>query len=305
MFAGDERVAMPLAVAIRTTLERLSRTAGPRLYVLDGGISRASLGKLHNAAEGGRSDLVVLRVPHRRLDGLQRSARFTPTTFARLLIAELLPAAVARAVYLDADILVRRDLSPLLSVDLHGAPIGAVRDFLPQSTPHFNSGVMVMDLPQWRRHHLGARVIEQHISDPLGITDQEALNALITNWHELDYQWNVQHGNLFFAGMHGLAPRPEGDAFTDELITRRWQLYRRAAVLHFVGGVKPWQPLCPLPGTTAWTLALMRTGFLAPSEALRLLWRSSQARCRYAIGTARRGRPRSRSSPTLLGEFPR
>ncbi len=174
----------------------------------------------------------------------------------------------------------------LSSVNLNGMAIGAVRDFLVHPAPYFNSGVMVMDLAQWRNQSLGTRVLDHHVGDPQGVTDQEALNA-VAPWHELDYCWNVQHGNLFFAGMHGFVPRPERDAFTDALIARRWDLYKTAAVLHFVGNVKPWQRLCPLPGTTAWIRTLVRTGWLTSQEVPQWLARYPTSRSRYALGTVR------------------
>jgi lipopolysaccharide biosynthesis glycosyltransferase len=289
VFAGDEGAAMPLAVAARSTVEKLSSAAQPALYMLDVGLSEQSRAKVTLTIKRARPDLEPrwLRVPQDRIAGLPHFPRLSTATHARLLISELLPSFVRRVVYLDADLLVRCDVSPLLGLDLEGSALAAVRDFLERPTRYFNAGVMAVDLERWRREAVGRRALAFAVSDPSVLNDQDALNVVVPNWRELDYRWNVQVGNLFFDGFRGLAPRPARGEFTDRLLARRWRLYRTAAVLHFVAGVKPWQRPCPLPGTTAWVMALIRTRWLSPREATIWVTRYALARTRYAIGTAR------------------
>jgi hypothetical protein len=109
-------------------------------------------------------------------------------------------------------VFIRRDLTPLLTTDLDGAPLGAVRDYAidttahpwaqieggTQARPYLNAGVLVIDVPLWRRTGLGDRAlryVEDHGESP-SWDDQRALNAVIDRWHELDPIWNVQLLNL-------------------------------------------------------------------------------------------------------------
>src|SRR5690606_473341 len=101
-------------------------------------------------------------------DGLRASAQWPRVVYARLLLAELLPVAVERVLYLDCDMLVRRPLEEVFDTDLEGKPIGAVLDTLHPfimgrkdmrenpdifdlAEPYFNSGLMLVDMGGWRR----------------------------------------------------------------------------------------------------------------------------------------------------------
>jgi lipopolysaccharide biosynthesis glycosyltransferase len=288
VFAADERGALPLAVAIFSALGRLSPTIKPEVCLLDNGLSDLSRRRLIRAAKAARRDAAVrvAAVAAERLPDFTINPRISVATYARLLLSEFLPHDVRRAVYLDADVLVRGDLAYLFEVDLAGAPVGAVRDFLERPSRFFNAGVLAIDVERWRTDALGEKALERVARD--GLDDQSALNAVTPGWLELDYRWNVQHGNLFFEGMHGLAERPPVTDFTDMLYRQRWDLYRNAAVLHFVGGVKPWGRLCPLPGTTAWVATFLRTRWNPPHRALICCARYAFSRSRYWVGTMRR-----------------
>lgn len=293
VFSGDEGVALPLAVSMHSALANLGPGAAPELFVLDCGISEATGERLLEIVRRARPATVVQWVPvsPERFEELMAGGRIaaasfgriSAATYARLLLSDLLPARVGRVVYLDADILVRGDLGELIGADLNGAPIGAVRDFLEDTT--FNAGVLVIDMEQWRAGQIGERALRRAVEERE--IDQHALNAVVPTWHELAPYWNVQNGNLFFEGLHGLAPPRTGGAMSQEFQERRWELIRKAEVVHFLGGVKPWNRLCPLPGTTRWVREMVRTRWYSPGATLVWLGRYGFARARYWLGTVR------------------
>jgi lipopolysaccharide biosynthesis glycosyltransferase len=287
VFATDEDFALALAVAIRSTLAHLAPTVTPEIYIFDSNISAASRTRLEKivAAAGRHGDLRWITISPQRVEHLSNPyERITVATYSRLLIPELVARHVRRVVYLDVDVLVRQDLSPLFAIDLGGAPVGAVRDFV-EHRHLFNAGVLVIDVERWRSDGLAERALQ--LAAETGESDQEALNTVVQSWCELEYKWNVQHGNLFFAGLHGLAERPPATDVIERLYVQRWQLYRNAAILHFVGGVKPWERPCPLPGTTAWVRTMIRTRWYPPGEMARWVFRYVGSRIRYWLGTMR------------------
>lgn len=82
----------------------------------------------------------------------------TAASFLRILFPELLADKdITRAVYIDSDMLCRRDLTDLLSMDLKGQPLGMVRDSIyiafsdyrtvPWRKSDTNSGLILMDIP--------------------------------------------------------------------------------------------------------------------------------------------------------------
>lgn len=276
VLAGDENFAQGLAVSLHSALVSLSSSFRMPILVLDCGLSTASRSRLRRvAARAGRAhDLELIRLASERLQPLPVHSRFTSANYARLLIPELAPERVRRAIYLDADLLVRHDLSPLFSTELGGAVLGAVRDasigttshlplarhLLAEPRPYFNSGVLVVDLPGWRSAGLTDRAFSYAESGhpSLPFLDQDALNAVVGDWRELDPHWNLQLWSISFAKSRLL-----NDAATYRRDRRR---FRTAGVLHFTGP-KPWSHTCETPGTMLWVRTLLRSGWYTPREA--------------------------------------
>ena len=302
VFAGDDFYAMALAVAMHSTLTKLESIAD--VYVLDNDLSESFRRRLLKVIRlaGSMHEVRWIRAPKERLGQVAAGSHLTPSTYSRLLIPELLPTHVRRAVYLDADVLVRSDVSRLFKVDLGGSPIGTVRDFLITSTahqasgvrdrtharPYFNAGVLVIDVAKWRSSRVAERALEYAASgDSLLWADQDALNAVVQDWCELDFHWNVQPsaGDLFAAERQ---PTPEAQPrLHHEGGELDHSVYRAARILHFAGPVKPWQYRCTTPGTTSWVRALVRTRWYTPGEVLLWLLRWYGARARYRAGMKR------------------
>jgi lipopolysaccharide biosynthesis glycosyltransferase len=297
VFASDENHARALAVAVHSALDHLPRRESPELYILDNGIADASRDRLVRLANAAGAALRWVEVPEARLSHLESvlprpsqpnsAHHITRATWARLLIPELLPGYVSRAVYLDNDVLVRRDLSPLFELDLDGASLAAVGDFAVASEPHplwgecaepyFNSGVLVIDVQRWRSAALASRALAQAAAQepPFPFADQDALNVVVDDWCELSPEWNVQQGFLW---------RP---ALTESLSQQRETLYDRAGILHFTGASKPWHPDSTTPGTTAWARELVRSGWYTRVESAG--WLAAWLSRRLVGATARRG----------------
>jgi len=173
----------------------------------------------------------------------------TRASFLRFLAPQLLPDA-SRAVYLDGDVVVRRDPRALHDADLNGRTLGAVRSrvtpFFASSggvqrwqelgvasnSPYFNAGVLVIDLDRWRKLGITDRAtnfLAAHGTNTL-IADQEALNvAAVDDWTHLDLTWNyVTHIADNFLQQPDLEPSDPH-------------------IIHYAGRAKPWvagrQPL--------------------------------------------------------------
>lgn len=52
-----------------------------------------------------------------------------PVVYARYLIPRLLPENIKRAIYMDQDMIVQKDIGELWSTDLEGYPVAAAREF--------------------------------------------------------------------------------------------------------------------------------------------------------------------------------
>jgi lipopolysaccharide biosynthesis glycosyltransferase len=129
---------------------------------------------------------------------------FSRAAHLRLFLDEIL-ADFDRAVYLDSDISLLTDVSPLLALEPKAAPIIAVhdiplmiegkyRDRLRISAPYFNSGVMVLDLRAIRAERIFAQALQYALDHPerCEFVDQDPLNAVLDGrWQVLDWRWNA------------------------------------------------------------------------------------------------------------------
>jgi lipopolysaccharide biosynthesis glycosyltransferase len=169
--------------------------------------------------------------------GVLQGARFrnwpSMAIYFRLLAPILLPKDITRVIYLDSDLIVRKSLSELWSVDCGKRGIVAVHDagmttharrLGIQEDEYFNSGVMLIDLEIWRNDKIHEQVIRFIIENPEKIEypDQDGLNAVIHgDWVRVSYTWNAQHKPKLGEANRLIMADPH--------------------IVHFSGiGVKPW-----------------------------------------------------------------
>lgn len=296
---GSDTFVRGVAVTTHSALTRLSSDCNADVYLLDNGISqdsRARLARVLDSALAGRR-LHWVPVDRSRFAHLPVVPELPAIVYSRLLIPELLPETVERVVYLDGDTLVRHDLSPLFELPLDGALTAAVRDYMIDRTdhvwsgirgpeadrPYLNAGVLVMDVPGWRRERLGERAVEYVKSEgALRWQDQDAINAVIGDWHELEPGWNVQLGSLRRPDLTYFARDADGGRGAIERLTAT------GAVLHFAGAAKPWNPRASVACGHSWIIHLIRAGWYDDHEAAG--WLSSWLTRHAAAGIGAYGR---------------
>ena len=168
---------------------------------------------------------------------LPTSARFSDAVYLRMLLPRLLGNDYQRLLYIDCDtMIVGSELSKVFTLDLHGAPVGAVMDSLKmkhpkrptfdqkavgQDGPYFNSGVLLLDCAKYEEDGIAQaclREARKHGPDKVYF-DQTILNlALEGRWTALDMAWNWQWSVV----------RPMFEIWVD------------TQIVHFISAHKPW-----------------------------------------------------------------
>lgn len=252
MFAVTSSWLIPLAVAIRSLCVHSDPRRNYELYIVHHGLEEEQMKELGKAVSGyPRVSLEFCRLPERLLRILQHRdcGRFSPLTYGRLLAAALFPRH-DRVVYLDVDVLLNGDVAELYDADLHGAPIGAVRDCavlqsistgrLPDHLEYIsgmgvtnprlycNTGVMVMDLVQMREQETEdrlLRLLEAH-PDSFPYVDQDIINIVFHGRiAPLPLRWNYHFQfELHHAGMADLISGTEFEEAPALFESRSWKL---------------------------------------------------------------------------------
>lgn len=193
-------------------------------------------------------------VPEEIFDGMPLHGHISKMTYARLALADRRVCDVEKAMYLDADLLIRKSLRELFEWSpLPRFPVAAVRELgtpflssaggvfnwselgLSGQEPYFNAGVLLLDMPKVRQQGVfeAARVYLAQHGLRVASWDQGGLNAILAGrWQPLPqrFNWTTSANNRKI--------RVSAKSFAEEAIG----VPKDAAIAHFTGGgfCKPW-----------------------------------------------------------------
>ncbi|MEV4413037.1 glycosyltransferase family 8 protein [Catellatospora sp. NPDC049609] len=242
-FAFDEAYAEHVQIAVESVLDSHPGPHEPTFWLLTtAAVAKEREPSLRRQLAGrARLRLLTTGDEFRALPVVDEEwlAYVSAGMYLRLLLPDLVGPEVSRLLYLDVDVQVCGDLSPLWQVALGEAPLAAVRDAFTATfathggvpgagpehdpaAPYFNSGVLLMNLPVWRRERITARCLAYLAAHAgrLRFPDQDALNLVAYGqWLRLPHRWN---------NMRSFALEESADTGHD---TR---------IMHFAGPRKPW-----------------------------------------------------------------
>lgn len=298
--AGAPPVAVMFAITsawtlcLAVTLHSLARHSNPErsyeLWVVHDGLEEEHMQGLRNAVSGYSNVVLRFMTIPGKLEQMLHDRdvqRFSTLAYARLLAPSLF-SRHSRIVYLDADTVLYADAAELYDSDLHGAPLGAVRDTAVLSSlvagyprrqlrklqplglhdpfHYFNSGVLVLDLDRMREEDAEMRLIRfiEERNEALDHPDQDALNIVFHRQiFPLPIEWNYHFQfELEKEGLQEATANTEFAGVSDMHAARSWKLF------HMIGAKKPW--LFPekseeyIMSASVWWKPAMETAALQP-----------------------------------------
>ena len=220
-------------------VQYFSRTTDSTFHILCNSESKSVIQE--ELKKSGKFNCKIYEINEMDLAEFPVSGHVTVATYYRLLIGELLPVEITRAIYLDLDILVQDDLYKLWKLNIPETKvIAAVKndDFESninrlalKENMYFNAGVMLIDLEKWRSLDVYNKSLDVVKKNQISVVwwDQDILNYLFDGKvMELHKSWNYQL--LIFRGQNWLK-----------------YLLDRPSIIHFTGGGtknKPWFNSC-------------------------------------------------------------
>jgi lipopolysaccharide biosynthesis glycosyltransferase len=270
----DDNYGMPLAVTLFSLIDHLPKGAKITIFLLSLGIEAETAERIRKVMLGPGVDveLCVIHVHEDRLQSLSLCGHLSPATYLRFFLPELLPTNCDRVIYLDSDLVVLDDITPLWSkpigdnlllaaADEHEKKVSGTLGLanwrelgIPEDAEYFNAGVLVINLNLWRETGLAARLIAyaaEH-NEILKYSDQDCFVAICYDSRgSLEQKWN---------------------RFSTQM--KAVQKSERPAIVHFVTSQKPWTPGYRVNGRGYWFDALKRSGWFSSIGYLRwrLLW---------------------------------
>ncbi|MGH1486223.1 MAG: glycosyltransferase family 8 protein [Cellvibrionaceae bacterium] len=249
--SSDDNYAAPLDIMFISLLENTSAPERIHFFVIDGGITENRKTLLQKDVEERKSRVTFLNVNDNIYANFPTRAHISAPAYYRISIPELFSETVNRVIYLDCDLIIKQDIQNLWDIDTKNHPIAAVENVssstykaskLKQSD-YFNSGVMIINLIEWRKGNIPKKVREFKLNHPelICTNDQCALNGVFKgDWFRLPLYWNHQ------SGLYRKSPQVERLIYKESSEDALWD----PAIIHYIGWSKPWIEPCyhPLEG---------------------------------------------------------
>lgn len=250
VLASDDNYAQHAAITLMSAYEKCDKSYCIASYILDGGISEEKKVIINKSLSIYNGTVEFIPVDTTRFENSYISFQYTPAIYYRLDLPNVLANDVKKCLYVDCDLLFMDDISKLWNTDLQGMPIGAIEDIglttskkgrqeklksigLKEDMCYFNSGVVLMDLQQWRERGFSKIALDLAFHKKFISHDQDILNLIfLNNWKQIDLRWNVippifyLYPKLLFSGSER---------------KRTIKAKNSIGILHYAGRYKPWE----------------------------------------------------------------
>lgn len=258
VFACSENFVPYLSVATQSIVENASASRRYDIIVLTRDISPASMITLTRQVKSDNVGIGFLDVDAALGDiELPHHGHFRPETYYRLLAPQLLPN-VDKAIYLDSDLIVEKDIAGLFDVDVTGYPLAATRDAdtigqiegydatvgpylkneLGMRDPHdyFQAGVLLMNLAELRRTVSPEEFLALSTQRMWRWLDQDVLNRVVNgNYVRVHMRWNYLMDWQHLRRTHIVSNAPA------DVRTEYEEAAADPAIIHFAGpDNRPW-----------------------------------------------------------------
>lgn len=240
VFCCDQSYYTHLCACIDSLL-RHNKKQNFRVHLIFSDLNERSLEVVRLLVEGCGAEFVSHYLEPDKFATFPTHSHFKKENYYRLFIERLVDAK--RVLYLDADLIVCSSIRELFETDFGGNIVACVEDpcfeywdklGISREKRYFNSGVMLLNLDEWRRNNITDAVLEfiENHPEKISFADQCALNLILQDrWKILHPRFNAQTAMFEpeFEPKTALCSKLEFKAAVEE-----------PSIVHFTGGVKPW-----------------------------------------------------------------
>lgn len=242
IIAFDENYLLPACVMLTSMFENADPGTEYKVFIFaDRGTKQKSLQRINETLSPYPRHSVEWLDPVGHFSGAKNRNHLTTPNYYRFLIPDFL-SDYDKAIWLDVDMILKKDLSELFSTDLHGMYLGAVviglRNAALQHIPfdqYFNAGLLLMNLDLWRQDNVAGKARQLIEENDFSCPTQDPMNLVgFQKTVHLPAEYNVY-----------LSPKSmKGRKRREYLRFHGWKSFSEmidgAAILHFVENIKPW-----------------------------------------------------------------
>ena len=238
--SADNNYLQHLGVMLISLLENIGDNEINEIAIINDNISKENIAKLKSTLINYNVRIRFIEYKSNVFAHLKPKNDKTHAAFHRIFLTEFYSPEIEKVLYLDCDLIIRKDISELFNTNISDYVIGAVQNDglyyqkrlgMSEESMFFNSGVMLINLSTWRKLNIQKKLIDyiEHNFEVMLRNDQDALNAVLKdNWLILNPTWNV---HLYFFTSPHLCQYDAG------LLHR---ILNDPAIVHYTTQNKPW-----------------------------------------------------------------
>ena len=228
VFAGDYAYIRQIETAMKSICRHNSHL---KIYILNKDIPQEWFSRLRMYIQEMGGDLIDCKLIGQQfqMNWSNKLPHINHMTFARYFIPDFVTED--KVLYLDSDLIVTGDLTPLFELDLGENYLAAARSCFGAGVG-FNAGVLLINNKKWKLDNIRQQLVEltEKEHENVGEGDQSILNILFqSSYYQLEDIYNFQIG--FDAGA-----AEKNHAFVFEI-----PLTPLPKILHYISPDKPWK----------------------------------------------------------------
>lgn len=244
-YATDDNYAMHMCMSMISVVKNYSGNEKIRFWIIYDELREEKKIKIINSLKKYDTDIKFIKIKNDYFDNVYISGHIHKSAYFRLLLPDIVD--VDKIIYLDCDLLVKKNIYELWNIDMNDKPLAAVLDLGILTSKrlmkekycevgidnerYFNSGVLVLNLKIWREYKLSQKVLDLINCHSYRHHDQDALNSIFkNNWKELPLEWNV------IPPVYNMLLKIVFSKWRVEAIKAR----ENPAIIHYAGRYKPW-----------------------------------------------------------------
>lgn len=222
-----------------------------KFYLINSNFPNEWFIALNKKLEKINCEIINARVEENQVNSYKTDISYT--VFLRYFIPDFVEED--KALYLDCDLVVTKNLDELFSIDLDDYPLAAVKDLGGlhyYNEVIFNAGVMLINNKRWKEESITQKLIEltNKYHNTVSQADQSILNMLFKDkWLELDFSYNAITLHTDFANynlfdidypviIHYLTERKPWKPYSQCVFREVWWFYNNLDFGDINGNVK-------------------------------------------------------------------
>lgn len=226
VFTIDDNYVAPFCTAIASFIEH-HNTARYLIGLIYADLSENNLEKIRIFFVKNNLELITKQIED-IFQNIYVGYHFNSVIFYRLLIPSIFKK-YEKVLYIDSDVIFIDNIDKLFSIELNNFALAAIpKTFLGvpnhlQIKKYFASGLLLLNINVCNNNNLLKMILLFLKNNKYVMPDQDALNAVVKNWKEIDLRYGVE------------------TAFLDSKNQILQKALNNPAIIQFSGSSKPWQ----------------------------------------------------------------